>query len=35
MHYFADRLQAGPFERTYMLGYEQIMRKKEYKITKI
>ena len=28
MHYFADRLQAGPFARTYMLWYEQVMRKK-------
>ena len=31
MHYFADRLQAGPFARTYMLGYEQMMRKKSIK----
>ena len=34
MHYFADRLQAGPFERTYMLGYEQMMRKKSIKSRK-
>ena len=34
MHYFADRLQAGPFARTYMLGYEQMMRKKSIKSRK-
>ena len=34
MHYFADRLQAGPFARTYMFGYEQIMRKKSIKSRK-
>ena len=34
MHYFADRLQAGPFARTYMLGYEQMMRKKSIKLRK-
>ena len=34
MHYFADRLQAGPLARTYMLGYEQMMRKKSIKLRK-
>ena len=34
MHYFADRLQAGSFARTYMLGYEQMMRKKSIKSRK-
>ena len=34
MHYFADRLQAGPLTRTYMLGYEQMMRKKSIKSRK-
>ena len=34
MHYFADRLQAGPFARAYMLGYEQMMRKKSIKSRK-
>ena len=34
MHYFADRLQAGPFARTYMLGYEQMVRKKSIKSRK-
>ena len=34
MHYFADRLQAGPFARTYMLGYEQMMHKKSIKSRK-
>ena len=34
MHFFADRLQAGPFTRTYMLGYEQMMRKKSIKSRK-
>ena len=32
--FFADRLQAGPLARTYMLGYEQIMRKKSIKSRK-
>ena len=34
MHYFADILQAGPFARTYMLEYEQMMRKKSIKSRK-
>ena len=34
MHYFADRLQAGPFARTYMIGYEQMMRQKSIKSRK-
>ena len=34
MHYFADRLQAGPLAKTYMLGYEQKMRKKSIKSRK-
>ena len=34
MHYFADRLQAGPLARTYMLGYEQMMHKKNIKSRK-
>ena len=34
MHYFADKLQAGPLARTYMLGYEQMMRKKSIKSRK-
>ena len=34
MHYFVDRLQAGPLARTYMLGYEQMMRKKSNKSRK-
>ena len=34
MHYFADRLNAGPFARTYMLGHEQMMRKKSIKSRK-
>ena len=34
MHYFADRLQAGPLARTYMLGYEQMKRKKSIKSRK-
>ena len=34
LHYFADRLQAGPYARTYVLGYEQMMRKKSIKSRK-
>ena len=34
MHFFAERLQAGPLARTYMLGYEQMMRKKSIKSRK-
>ena len=34
MHYFADRQQAGPLARAYMLGYEQMMRKKSIKSRK-
>ena len=34
LHYLADRLQAGPLARMYMLGYEQMMRKKSIKSRK-
>ena len=34
MHYFADRQQAEPLARAYMLGYEQMMRKKSIKSRK-
>ena len=34
MHYFANRQQAGPLARAYMLGYEQMVCKKSIKSRK-